>query len=197
MSKNPAPKPRNQQRELDARIKRTRQRLGNALLELILEGPMDQVTVQDVLDRASVGRSTFYLHFRDKEDLLLTQLEGFCEMMSNALSDSNEKSDRLMPVSEMFAHIGSGRKLYRAVADSGHLNDFFDLAQGHFARGIAKRLSESNRLPGVPQRELEALACALAGSLVSLLRWWMDRGAKEPPSAMDELFHRIAWGGVR
>ena len=54
------------------RIRRTHERLGMALLELILERPIDKVTVQQVLDRAKVGRSTFYLHFRDKNDLLLS-----------------------------------------------------------------------------------------------------------------------------
>jgi AcrR family transcriptional regulator len=61
-------------RTLDQRIRRTHQRLGSALVGLIQEKPIDEVTVQEVLDRAAVGRSTFYLHFRDKNDLLLSQL---------------------------------------------------------------------------------------------------------------------------
>ena len=150
-------------------------------MQLIQEKPIDDVTVQEVLDRASVGRSTFYLHFRDKNDLLLSQLEMFLERMSTALSVRKEESHRVVPVAEMFAHIGSQNKLYRALADSGRLNDFFDLAQGYFARGIEQRLRESKRLPKLPQRELTARAVALAGSLLSLLRWWLDRGAKEPP----------------
>jgi len=56
---------------LDERIRRTRARLGGALVALIQEKPLNDVTVQEVLDHASVGRSTFYLHFRDKNDLLL------------------------------------------------------------------------------------------------------------------------------
>jgi len=155
------------------------------------------VTVQEVLDRAGVGRSTFYLHFRDKDDLLLSQLEKFLETMSTALSDRKEKSHRVVPVAEMFEHIGNQKKLYRTLADSGHLNDFFDLAQGYFARGIEQRLTESNRLSKLPQRESGARASALAGSMLSLLRWWLDRGAKESPRAMDELFHRMVWNGLQ
>ena len=56
-------KPRSKRRKPDERIQRTHERLGAALVALIQEKPMDEVTVQDVLDRASVGRSTFYLHF--------------------------------------------------------------------------------------------------------------------------------------
>ena len=155
------------------------------------------MTVQEVLDRSSVGRSTFYLHFRDKNDLLLSQLEKFLETMSASLSVRREVSHRVAPVAELFAHVGNQQRLYRALADSGHLNDFFDLAQGYFARGIEQRLTEYKRLPKLPQRELAARAFALAGSLLSLLRWWLDRGAKEPPSDMDGLFHRIVWKGLQ
>ena len=184
-----------QRRKPDERVRRTHERLGSALVELIQEKPIDEVTVQEVLDRASVGRSTFYLHFRDKNDLLLSQLEKFLEMMSTTLSSRQEQSLRVMPVAEMFAHIGSQKKMYRALADSGRLNDFFDLAQGYFARGIEQRLVASGRLPKLPPPELGARASALAGSLISLLRWWLDRGTKESPDAMDKLFHRMVWTG--
>lgn len=186
-----------QRRKIDERVRRTHERLGSALVALIQEKSIDDVTVQEVLDRASVGRSTFYLHFRDKDDLLLSQLEKFLEMMSTTLSVRKEKSQRVVPVAEMFEHIGSQNKMYRALADCGRLNDFFDLAQGYFARGIERRLVESERLPRLPQRELAARASALAGSLLSLLRWWLDRGAKETPRAMDELFHRMVWSGLQ
>ena len=186
-----------QRRKPDRRIRRTCERLGSALVALIQERPIDDVTVQDVLDRASVGRSTFYLHYSDKDDLLLSQLEQFLETMSTALSVRKEESHRVVPVAELFAHIGSQKKLYRALADSGRLNDFFDLAQGYFARGIERRLTESKCLSKLPQRELGARASALGGSILSLLRWWLGRGAKESPRAMDELFHRMVWNGLQ
>jgi AcrR family transcriptional regulator len=190
-------KQRKRRRKPDERIRRTHARLGKALVELIQEKPVDDVTVQEVLDRASVGRSTFYLHFRDKNDLLLSQLEQFLEVMSTALSVRKEASQRVVPVAEMFGHIGGQKKLYRALADSGRLDDFFDLAEGYFARGIEQRLRESKRLPKLSHRELAGRAVALSGSLLSLLRWWLDRGAKEPPGDMDELFHRMVWNGVQ
>lgn len=183
-------------RKPDVRVRRTCERLGRALIELIVEKPINDVTVQDVLDRAKVGRSTFYLHYRDKDDLLLSQLEMFLEMMSTSLRKRNEKSNRVVPVEEMFEHIGNQNKLYRVLTDSGHLKEFFDLAEGYFARGIEQRLIESGRLAHFPQRELAARASALSGSLLSLLRWWLDRGEKESPRAMDEIFHRMVWKGV-
>ena len=188
---------RERQRQPDARIRRTRERLGRALLELMENKPVQEVTVQEVLDRASVGRSTFYLHYRDKNDLLLSQLEWFLETMSTLLSVRQKQSPRVVPVEEMFAHLAGARKLYRRLADAGHLTAFFDLAQGYFARGIEKRLRESKRLPHLPPRELAARSVALAGSVLALLRWWLDRGAKESPRALDELFHRMVWNGLQ
>jgi hypothetical protein len=97
----------------------------------------------------------------------------------------------------MFAHIAEQKKFYRALAESGRLNDFFDLAQDYFARGIERRLKESKRVGKLSQRELATRSVALAGSLLSLLRWWMDRGAKEPAAQLDEVFHRMVWDGMR
>jgi AcrR family transcriptional regulator len=182
-------------RKDDARVRRTRMQLGTAFLNLILEKPVREVTVQDVLDRSGVGRSTFYLHYRDIDDLLLSQLEMFCEAMSNALSDQRDKSKRVAPVAELFAHIGNQNQLYRVLSESGHLKDFYDLAEGHFARGIERRLVESGRLKNVPARELAARATALSGSMLALLRWWLDRGEKETPIEMDKLFHQLVWPG--
>lgn len=191
------PRKGTQRRKPDVRIRRTHERLGSALVQLITEKPIDDITVQEVLDRASVGRSTFYVHFRDKNDLLFSQLEMFLETMSTALSRRKEKSDRVVPVEEMFSHIGGQNKIYRALAESGRLHDFFDLAQGYFARGIQERLKKCTRLPELGQRELALHACGFAGSLLALLRSWIDRGAKETPSEMDSLFHRLVWEGLQ
>lgn len=180
----------------DPRVRRTRDSLGSALIELIQEKPINDITVQDLLNRAGVGRSTFYLHFRDKDDLLISQLEMFLEFMSTLLSVRNEKSTRVAPVEEMFAHIGDRNKLYRVLSDSGHLKQFFDLAEGYFARGIERRLVECGRLKNLPARELAARSAALSGSLLSLLRWWLDRGEKETPKEMDRLFHQLVWNGT-
>ena len=203
MSRKSAPDPQEQastrpkHRKLDARTRRTRMLLGDAFLRLIMEKPIEDITVQEVLDRARVGRSTFYLHFRDKNDLLLSQLERFLEHMSTVLIANKEKSLRVAPVTEMFDHLEQQRKLYCILRDAGRLTDFFDLAQDYFARGIEQRLIDSGRLSKLSKPELTARANALAGSLLSLLRWWMDRIEKEPAAKMDEMFHRMVWNGLR
>ncbi|MEM6707029.1 MAG: TetR/AcrR family transcriptional regulator, partial [Acidobacteriota bacterium] len=55
----------------DRRVTRTKRLLRQALMELVREKDYARITVQDILDRADVGRSTFYTHYRDKDDLLL------------------------------------------------------------------------------------------------------------------------------
>jgi AcrR family transcriptional regulator len=181
--------------QTDLRIRRTRERLGAALIALLEEKPIDEVTMREVLDHAGVGRSTFYLHYRDKDDLLLSQFENGLEMWSNILSAKREKSRRVAPVTEFFGHVASARKLYRSLVAAGRIQSFFDLAQGYFARGIARRLNDIG--VSIPfKRDLEARSHALSGNLVSLLRWWLDHGAKEPPEEMDQLFHRMLWKGL-
>src|SRR5712664_2966985 len=106
-------------RKPDLRIRRTRSLLSNALVALMQEKSINKITVQEVLDRATVGRSTFYLHYRDKDDLLLCVLEDGMEMWSTALTRKKEKSLRVAAAMEFFAHAASGKKIYRALIDSG------------------------------------------------------------------------------
>ncbi|HEX3683529.1 MAG TPA: TetR/AcrR family transcriptional regulator [Bryobacteraceae bacterium] len=178
----------------DRRILRTRDTLGDALFALMQEKTFDQITVQDLLDRAGVGRSTFYVHYRDKEDLFLSDVESFCEWFSTLLKRRGASTKRLAPVEEFFTHIREANEFYAAIVRSGKVNDVLALARGFFARSIEERLQITG-LELEPVRR-SAQAHALAGSLFSLLDWWMDKGMKADPKEMDELFHRMAWSGL-
>ena len=92
MSGNTASKP------LDRRVKATREALGDALIELMQQHPFDELTVQQVLDRAGVGRSTFYAHYRDKEDLFLSDIEDFLEALGGMLTRNGAPLRRTAPV---------------------------------------------------------------------------------------------------
>lgn len=183
-------------RKTDRRVRRTRDALGNALMQLMNEQPFDDIKVQHVLDRAGVGRSTFYTHFRDKNDLFVSDVDEFFEGMSTLLSRRREASDRVAPVREMFAHLAEVRKFYDALVASGKIHDLMQLAQGHFARGIERRLSELPRSRGIAGEQRPAIATALAGSLLSLMTWWINRGVRESPQQMDDAYHRLVWSGV-
>jgi AcrR family transcriptional regulator len=183
-------------RKTDRRVRRTRNVLGDALIELMHEKPFDEIKVQHVLDRAGVGRSTFYSHYRDKDDLFLSDADDFFAGMSTLLSCRREASDRVAPVREMFAHLAEMRKFYDALVASEKIHDLMQLAQGHFARGIELRLSELPRSRGIIDEQRPAIATALAGSLLSLMTWWISRGARESPEQMDDAYHRLVWSGL-
>ena len=180
----------------DQRVRRTRDRLGTAMMALLVEKPFDDITVQDVLGRAGVSRSTFYTHYRDKNDLFLSDAEEFFEMMATALSRRGEKLDRVAPVRELFAHIAEVRPFYDALIASGRSDDLLQLAQGHFARGIEQRFRELARAATIPPQDRHAIAHALAGSLFSLLTWWIHHNMPSSTEEMDELFHQLVWTGV-
>jgi len=183
-------------KKTDARVRRTRDALGDALVALMQEKPFETITVQDVLDRAQVSRSTFYSHYSDKDDLLMSDAEEFFESISMALSAHGDKSDRVFPVQEFFTHLSDVQPFFKALVKSGKYQENMELARGHFARGIERRLSELPRAKSIPPNQLPAIAFTHAGALLSLLTWWLDRGMRESPAEMDELFHRMVWNGV-
>ncbi len=180
----------------DRRVRRTRDRLGDALIELLQQKPFDDITVQEVLDRAEVSRATFYSHYRDKNDLFLSDADEFFESMAHALSRLGDKSERLAPVHELFAHIAEMRPLYQALVEAGRIHDIMELGQAHFARGIEGRLGEIPRARTIPADRRGAIAHGLSGTLFSLLTWWVQHGAKPTPQEMDDLFHQMAWAGA-
>jgi AcrR family transcriptional regulator len=177
---------------MDPRVRRTRDALGDALVKLILERPFDSITVQDVLDSAGVSRSTFYTHYRDKDDLFMSDVEKFFEHMAGLLAARREPSRRVAAVRELFTHIAEAREFYSSLVRANKINDVLELGQGHYARAIERRLAEL-----APARALTpAIAHALAGTLFSLLAWWIDHGAATSPAEMDDLFHDLVWSGA-
>lgn len=179
----------------DRRTLRTRDALGDALVELMHERPFKSITVQDVLDRAGVGRSTFYTHYRDKDDLFISDVEDFWEMMSSMLYRSGESSTRVAPVRGLFSHIADVKVFRDALVAAGKMQDVMELGQGQFAAQL-KRLVQLTRGQGTVPAQLSATAHALAGALFSSMMWWIDRGMPASPEEMDEAFHRLVWSGV-
>lgn len=123
----------------DRRILRTRDALGDAMMALLHEKSFDQITVQEVLDRAGVGRATFYAHYRDKHDLFLSDVEEFLEHVSGVLKRQNANPRRLLPVREFLTHIRDVREFHAALVKSDKLNEVWTLARGFFARSIEER----------------------------------------------------------
>jgi AcrR family transcriptional regulator len=196
MSEKPPTSPPTTKRAPDPRPSRTRERLGDALVSLILEKPFADITVQDVLDRAQVSRSTFYEHYRDKDDLFVSDIEDFLDWLVAHVPASDVKSDRVLPVRELFAHVATMGVFVSALDGSGRLETFYELAQAYFARAIEQRFAVVPRAAALPAERRAPLAQALAGGLIALMRWWIASGRPGTPEEMDALFHRQVWGGV-
>jgi AcrR family transcriptional regulator len=194
--RSPGPHGPHPRKELDVRVRRSRDALGGALIALMQEKPFDAITVQDVLDRAGVSRSTFYQHYSDKDDLFTSDADEFFEWVSTALSLQGDRSERVAPVREFFTHVAEMRGYIAALLESGRAHQTYELARGHFARGIERRLGELPRARGIAPEQRRVMAVAYAGGLVSLLDWWIGRGMDQSPAALDELFHRMVWSGV-
>ena len=186
-------------RGVDARVRRTRESLGDALMQLMRERPFREIRVKDVLDRAGVGRSTFYAHYRNKDDLFFTDVEEFFHDVATRLRREGDTSGRVAPVRELFDHVAEWHDFYDALVASGKLHDVLDIGRGCMARGIEERLGELSPGTVLASPRRAALAAALAAAMLSLMRWWIDHGMRGSATEMDELFHRLvrAGAGVR
>ena len=178
-------------RHVDRRVERSTRALGAALIELMVERPFDDITVQDVLDRADVGRSTFYAHFRNKRDLFLSDYERFLLGVERWLDNDAPHQRRVVPVAEFFHHVADAQPLLHALRESGQLELVWDLAAAQFARMIERRV---HRFGGVDVR-LPAAAAArfCAGALIETMKWWLDRDVRPSPREMDEAYHAMIW----
>ena len=193
-------------RRADRRVDRTRARLGQALRKLMEQRPLEKISVQDVIELAGVSRSAFYDHYDDKVDLLLSDMDEFLERMAMLLVVRNEESNRIAPVREFFAHVGEAEEIRGALARSERLQDFFDLAVEHFARGIELRLKQIAEREKTQQRRprdrstasasSDLVAHALAGAFIGFLNTWIRKGQPLPAEAVDTLFHEFAWAGI-
>ena len=126
----------------------------------------------------------------------MSDTEEFFESVAMLLSVRGDTSDRVFPVREFFGHIIEAKQFVDALMSAGKFNDNMELARGLFARGIERRLAELAKGQGISENERPAIAFAHAGALLALLTWWIDRGMREAPAEMDELFHRIVWNGA-
>ncbi len=197
MSRNLKPKSsRKPIKKSDRRVRRTREVLGDALIALMKEKPFAEITVQHVLDRADVSRSTFYSHYRDKDDLFLSDVEDFFEVMSTMLARRGESSSRVAPVRELFAHVGEWHEFHTVLIKAGKVRDFMELGQGYFARSIEQRLAGLEPASSARSTERKVAAQMAAGALLSLMSWWLTHGRRESPSQMDDVYHQMIWCGI-
>lgn len=180
---------------VDRRARRTRQALHEALIQLIIERDYDEITVMDIADAANVGRSTFYAHFTDKDDLLRSGTVHFRDMLlrEHAARRGESASDApLLSFSRfMTEHLKERKRLYRALQRGRAGPIIWDAFRLYVAELVRTELSARAR-KGTKAYETELAVQFIVGAFMSVLTWWMDRGAKEDPAEIDRLFSALA-----
>jgi AcrR family transcriptional regulator len=181
----------------DRRTGRTQRSLRDALTELILEKRFDEITVQNVIDRADVVRSTFYAHYRDKEDLFLSGWKRLLEEVVRHIEWGKVKEGRFVPVQGLFSHVQEFHRFYRALVRSRKTDLLFKNGLDYLTKSIEDSLTTF--LAGKPQTSvpIPLMSNYLASEILSHLKWWLDNDMPYPPNRMDELFHELVAPGVR
>jgi AcrR family transcriptional regulator len=182
---------------LDPRVIRTRKLLREALIHLIPEKGYDEITIKDITDRATLNRATFYLHYRDKEDLLergfeeiwdeLTRENPFPEAPGGTLSLDATRATVLRD----FEHLGKHADFYKVMIGRHGVAHFIYRMQDYVYRSTEKRLKslESVRAPGgVPQ---EIVLQFVASAYVGLMHWWLENDMPFESGEMADLIVRL------
>jgi AcrR family transcriptional regulator len=184
------------QRTRDRRVQRTQKVLRDALHALIREKSYDSIAVQEILDRANVGRSTFYTHYRDKDELLVSGIHDILDpaRVSEPASASAGRHERILSFSlPIFEHIdrhqraGEGRMGTRGRAIlHGHLRRVL-------AEVIADDLREDLQDPGNATSTIpsDLLVRYVASTFVLVLNWWVETRSQLPPTEVNDLFREL------
>lgn len=178
---------------VDRRVRRTRHALQHAFLRLIQERGYEATSIQDICAAANVARSTFYLHYRSKEELKRAGLEHLKGLLLTQPEGANSAGEAhpLAFTLAMFEHAKDHLGLYRALVGN---------AGGSVAlqtiRGILTELVQKDiHLPKVVTANPYAVAL-IVGAFMEILTNWLDRGAKGDPREVDTIFRRCILYGV-
>ena len=180
----------------DRRIQKTMNLLHEALGSLIREKPYDEIVVQDILDRANVGRSTFYMHFRDKDELLAS---GIHDMLGSVHAPSETQSsgkpfERLVSFSlPVFEHIHQHRNTGTAMMGSrGRV-----IVHEHLQKVVAEQIADDvrkhfhGRRRPASQIPPDLLVRYVASTFILVLNWWVESRSQLPPREVNALFRAL------
>jgi AcrR family transcriptional regulator len=180
-----------EQEKGDRRTRRTRHALEQALVELVEERSYESITIQQITDRANIGRATFYLHYSDKEQLLMDTMQelidDFVRQLPVLSGQDLLAGDRRLLTAD-FQHVARYQRLYRALLGehgpafvTRRMRSF--LADQIEQRVVAPLLCEV-RDGATPLVPVTFLAAYLSGAMVAAVMWWLDRGCQESPEEM-------------
>jgi AcrR family transcriptional regulator len=173
----------------DTRTRRTTTALAHALIQLIQEsGRFEDITVRQILQRAGVGRTTFYSHFRSKEDVLHSTYEGIFGGHKEQLQRDTSAKRRLFPVGEFLEHLAGARPVMVAFRKAGLADDMRSQFIGYAADIIECRIRDLNLSTTIQPR---LAARMLAAALIESIDWWFDHESISA-AEIDNAFHLLA-----
>nr|SBO96920.1 Transcriptional regulator, TetR family [Nonomuraea gerenzanensis] len=175
-------------------MRRTRRLIQEALVALILDKGYDAVTVTDIIERADVGRSTFYAHFTDKQDVLLSNV-GELAFLRPPADGARSSQGRLLAFSlPMFEHVREQERLVRALLGRRGGGP----VHAHGERLLAAVVREELLAAGARgSAALDLLVVCVVGAFMGLLRAWVDGQTTASPAELDAAFRAAVEPGVR
>lgn len=178
----------------DRRVRRTRRLLHRALIELMLERDYDRITVRDILARSDVGRSTFYAHFRDKDDLLrVTGAEYLRHAVATAAGEPGGENGPLAAMHTLFGLAAEHPAVYRALLGRRGSSALLRATQAMVAAVLNEQLSE--RLD-MDDAEFDATVTFLAWGVTGLLGAIADADPPIPAAAAYRRLERLIGPGL-
>jgi AcrR family transcriptional regulator len=182
----------------DRRSQRTRQTLSAALVDLMLQKRYDDISVQQIIDRANVGRSTFYAHYLDKDDLLVSDFARVLDALSQHMRQQEQADGRAPPsLALFFDHVRTHHQLYKALVQGGGIHLLYKKGHERLRSNIEQHLGELLPAGEPPTVPLPLVADYMAGAILNLLKWWLDHEMPYTPAQMDALFQQLVLPGVR
>lgn len=178
-------------RPADRRTARTRKALRNALLILLRTRDYDDFSVNDLLEVADVGRSTFYDHFTGKDDLLRYGLKMLGDEIREELRASGKASSLLAFSLPLFEHVNQNRQLYRHLKGRGGevwLQTFGQVVGDLIKDGLGAFGSAS-----ISELQVQYIR----GAFLGMMTWWLDHSTNYSVGEVDELFKRMSSGGIQ
>ena len=179
----------------DRRIEKTQSLLRDALVSLIHEKPYDAVAVTEILERANVGRSTFYTHFRDKDELLASCIHDMLRsVQSAALRSSAKRPERIIWFSfPFFEYHHQHRRTYKAhMGTRGRA-----IIHEHLRRVLAELIADDvkkachGRRKAMGQISPDLLVQYVASTFILVLNWWAESKSPLPPNEVNDLFRTL------
>ena len=185
----------------DRRVERTRELLQKALIELINERGYDAITIQDIVDRANLGRTTFYLHYNSKEELFMSCHEAIIREFHIGLLHPLSREELLSPetppeMTSAYRHLEEGRALLYLIFQSKDSQLILRQIRERSAREIEANLRSifaeaKSKIP------IDILANYLAGAQIALLQWWLERRRSHTPDSLTQALHLLQRAAIR